>query len=219
MDFAVAGRRGMGRGQYWAYLVVHVVTVLGLAVGSAIALGRNEYILALGAFLSIGASSLLFRLAMIRRCRDIGWSDVLPWLALTFTALAMASISLNLAIAPVPSLSSLGWGGLLALIDVLLMLVIGLRAGASDLARASQEEADELEATRATLAHLKPGAMQAPRDEEDTAVRVDEAIARALADHRGEQPYEDEPTEAASAPLPRRLAGAPRAATFGRRVG
>lgn len=219
MNFAVAGRRGMERGQYWTYLIVYVVAVLGLAVGSVIALGRNEYILALAAFLLIGAGSLLFRGVMIRRCREIGWPDVLPWLTLTFTAMAMASTFLSLAIAPEPSLSSLGWTSLLVVIDVVLMITIGLREGAADLARARRQEEDELEATRAAFARLKPGSIQAPRDNEDAAVRVDDAIARALADHRGEKPAEEGTPNVARQATQRRPAHGPRAATFGRRVG
>jgi len=77
----MAGKRGrMSQSQYWAVFGVYIIGVPILVIGGIYALLQGK--LAIGAALIALMLPLggYFRVAMTKRCRDIGWPGFMPWL-------------------------------------------------------------------------------------------------------------------------------------------
>jgi uncharacterized membrane protein YhaH (DUF805 family) len=80
MSFHADDRGKIGQSSYWLHFGGYV---LGMAVLMAVCLYQAitlHVVTAIVAFLAIIPLTIYFRVIMMRRCRDIGWPVILPWL-------------------------------------------------------------------------------------------------------------------------------------------
>ena len=77
----MGGENGrIGQSGYWTVFGINMVAVPLLLAGALWSLVNGSYGAALLMFLAIIPVGLYFRVIMMRRCRDIGWPAFLPWL-------------------------------------------------------------------------------------------------------------------------------------------
>jgi uncharacterized membrane protein YhaH (DUF805 family) len=189
MAFPSDPRGRIGRNKYWIMFLVNIVTVFVLILGAFGALAAGMFPLAIVLFLAIAPVGIYFRVVMMRRCRDIGWPAILPWLF--FGAGMLASFgSFGEIGSTTATLSALGFQMLVGMADFVFMIVIGCIAGQSE-GRADYETIfgpDERDRpVSAPTRMTKPayrGEVVDERDE-DRDARWDAAIQNALAAHKG----------------------------------
>jgi uncharacterized membrane protein YhaH (DUF805 family) len=175
----------IGRNKYWVMFVVNIVAVLVLGLGALGALAAGQFALAIILFLAIAPVGIYFRVVMMRRCRDIGWPAILPWLF--FGAGILASFgNFGQLGSTTADLSTLGFQFLVSMADFVFMIVIGCIPGQSE-GRADYETIfgpDERDHPVAAPVRItKPayrGDVVDERDE-DRDARWDAAIQNALA--------------------------------------
>ncbi len=73
-----AGR--IGRSQYWTAFALYFAAVIALGAAAIYFLVTLNIGLMIVSLLLVAPLGIYFRVVMMRRCRDIGWPAVLPWL-------------------------------------------------------------------------------------------------------------------------------------------
>lgn len=173
---ATSSRKGrIGQAEYWTWFGLYVVAVLGLVAFSLYSFATGELIRAVTALLPLAPLGIYFRVIEMRRCRDIGWPAILPWLffvipmGVGFTIRA-SGIGTDIATA----IAALTVPLLISLVDFIFSIVIGCIATKNpgeDYARIFGGEPQP----------ARPGGFQAERPADEPSYdRFDEAIARAL---------------------------------------
>lgn len=224
MGFEAQGKPVCSQSSYWRQFVIQIVAVVGLVWGGFASLFTGHWGMAILAFLLVVAAGIWFRVVMMRRCRDIGWPPVLPWLLFGGGVLGnLGRLSVGSAVAIKTGM--LGLPLLLGLADFVFMIVIGcIATKRQDFAAVFEDEPrpDGYQpATRRSEPARSPAdhsLAEAPRSalpptERDQEARWDAAIANALAAR--------ESAESLPAPQQRPFASAPlagRPGGFGRRV-
>lgn len=216
---ATSSRKGrIGQAEYWTWFGLYVVAVLGLVAFSLYSFAAGELVQAVTAILPLAPLGIYFRVIEMRRCRDIGWPAILPWLffvipmGVGFTIRA-SGIGTDIATA----IAALTVPLLISLVDFIFSIVIGCIATkdpGEDYARIFGGEPQP----------ARPRGYQDSRPSgEPSHDRFDEAIARALEARRsaGSEPA---PALVAEPPAPEPPVIAPTAraravAGFGRKVG
>lgn len=210
---ATSSRKGrIGQAEYWTWFGLYVVAVLGLVAFSLYSFATGELIRAVTALLPLAPLGIYFRVIEMRRCRDIGWPAILPWLffvipmGVGFTIRA-SGIGTDIATA----IAALTVPLLISLVDFIFSIVIGCIATKNpgeDYARIFGGEPQP----------ARPGGFQAERPADEPSYdRFDEAIARAL-DARRTPGAEPAPALAPEPPALAPTAHARAVAGFGRKA-
>jgi uncharacterized membrane protein YhaH (DUF805 family) len=210
---ATSLRKGrIGQAEYWIWFGLYVVAVLGLVGFSLYSFATGEFGRAVTAILPLAPLGIYFRVIEMRRCRDIGWPAILPWLffvipmgvGFTIRASGMGTdIATAIAALTVPLLISL--------VDFIFSIVIGCiatKAPGEDYARIFGGD------PQPARSHSRQDPHPSGEPGHD---RFDEAIARALEARRtaGAEParaFAAEPPAIASTAHARSVVG------FGRKV-
>lgn len=221
MAFPVNDGTRIGRSRYWTLFFVNMVAVIVLIGVSLGALASGAWWLAIIVFLLIAPVGIYFRVVMMRRCRDIGWSPALPWIAAGAGIVAsFMNIGSVTTMDPAAALGSIGFSSLVSLADFGLMMTLGVVKGRSEM-NYSEVFGDGPGETRQRTAPRADSAMGAARPgaASGDSDAMDDAIARAMENYRrtgsavpGPEPVRSAPGRAAPA------AQTPRAAGFGRKV-
>jgi len=86
MSFHVDDRGRIGQSSYWLHFGGYILGVMLLFAVCAYQVVTAHYVTAIIAFLTIAPLSIYFPVIMMRRCRDIGWPVILPWLPMIASA-------------------------------------------------------------------------------------------------------------------------------------
>lgn len=212
-NMATSSRKGrVDRTQYWIWFGVYVVAVLGLIGFSLYSALTGDLVRAVTAILPLAPLGIYFRVIEMRRCRDIGWPAILPWLffvipiGVTFTIRASgigSDITTAIAALAVPVLISL--------IDFIFSIVIGCIATKPEGEDYAKIFGDGPQIAR-PQAHEQPRSLGGPNHD-----RFDEAIARAL-EARRTAATEPAPALAPEPPAIAPTAHARAVAGFGRKA-
>ncbi len=69
----------VGQSDYWLYFAAYIVAGPFLIVGAIYAVYHGSWPLGILSLLMLPVINIVFRIIMMRRCRDIGWPVFLPW--------------------------------------------------------------------------------------------------------------------------------------------
>ena len=118
------GKPVCSQSSYWTQFTINFVAVLGLLSFSIYSLVTGHWSMALLAFVLVVPVGIYFRVVMMRRCRDIGWPPVLPWLF--FGGGILGNIGrITAGSAAALKTGMLGLPLLIGLADIVFMIVIG----------------------------------------------------------------------------------------------
>lgn len=125
MSLAGQDKKRVGQSTYWIYFGANIVVAGALliyAVYSFLSLDLATAVTCLLATIPLG---IYFRVIMMRRCRDIGWPAILPWL--TFGAAVVVSAKTGSMFEPdmASPMSAFRVLGIINLLDFVLMIAIG----------------------------------------------------------------------------------------------
>jgi uncharacterized membrane protein YhaH (DUF805 family) len=192
-------------------MLINIVVCVGLVLGGVSAMFSGSFVVGIALVLAVIPVGIYFRVVMMRRCRDIGWTPALPWI-LFGVGIVANLITLLGGSSPAEAFTMMTLPVLVGLADFTVMIVIGCigskdGAGSIDYQRVFGDDPDELR-------HLAQAGIQAPPADEETA-RWDDAIKRALAKQAaGGQELQAAGSSASTAPpAPAR----PQPAGFGRK--
>ncbi|WP_343612181.1 hypothetical protein [Novosphingobium sp.] len=126
MSFHADERGKIGQSSYWLHFGGYILGILLLIAVCVYQVFTAHYVTAIIAFLAIGPLSIYFRVIMMRRCRDIGWPVILPWLPMIVSGVNGAAWSFyGLRTHHFSSTGSISISALVGGFDLVLQIVLG----------------------------------------------------------------------------------------------
>lgn len=214
-------RGRVGQSQYWLMMGINILAVMFLLVGGVMTILSGGFLVGILMVLAVVPVGIYFRVIMMRRCRDIGWPPSLPWIMMGVGIVANLTNFGSIG-AGATSLPLLGLPMLIALADFCLQIVLGcIRSkGPNEDYRRIFADDDQLGLPQPAgpQGFARPASRpdeQAYRSQSDydDGGQWDDAIAKALAKHRGEEVPEPPRQPQSGLRGPARPAGG-----FGRRM-
>lgn len=133
MSFQADDRGKIGQSSYWLHFGGYVLGAVLLIGLGAYQLVEHHYAAGILTILVVVPLGIYFRVIMMRRCRDIGWPVILPWLLTIMSAFIGGFWGFLGAVSHNASMTApFTFGALSSFLDFVLVIVLGCMPSKTD---------------------------------------------------------------------------------------